>query len=52
MEGLSADRFLKKNGAGTDVPIRISGTRKDPSFGVEFGELGKKDKPDSPPPQN
>ena len=47
-----ADRFLKKNGAGTDVPIRISGTRKDPSFGVEFGELGKKDKPDSPPPQN
>jgi AsmA-like C-terminal region len=38
-----ADRYLKKNGAGTDVPIHISGTRKDPEFGVEFNRLGKKD---------
>jgi hypothetical protein len=39
-----ADRFLKKNGAGTDLPIHISGTRKAPEFGVDFGRMGKKDK--------
>jgi hypothetical protein len=38
-----ADRLLKKNGAGTDVPIRVQGTRKDPKFGVDFGRLGKSD---------
>jgi hypothetical protein len=38
-----ADRYLRKNGAGTDVPIRVSGTRKQPSFGVEFDRLGKND---------
>ena len=38
-----ADRYLRKNGAGTDVPIHISGTRKAPEFGVEFGRMGKKD---------
>ena len=31
------DRFFKKDGAGTEVPIRITGTRKDPKFGIEFG---------------
>ena len=37
------DRYLRKNGAGTDVPIRVSGTRKSPEFGVEFNRLGKKE---------
>jgi hypothetical protein len=37
------DGWLKKNGAGTDVPIKLSGTKKDPKFGVEFGRLGKND---------
>jgi hypothetical protein len=32
-----ADRFFRKDGAGTDVPIRISGTRDDPKFGIDFG---------------
>jgi hypothetical protein len=41
-----ADRLLRKNGAGTDVPIKVEGTRKDPKFGVEFGRLGKSDKKD------
>jgi AsmA-like C-terminal region len=36
-----ADRLLKKNGAGTDVPIHVDGTRKDPKFGVDFDRLGK-----------
>ena len=34
-----ADRFFKKNGAGTEVPIHIGGTREDPKFGVEFGKF-------------
>ncbi|MGC1450592.1 MAG: AsmA-like C-terminal region-containing protein [Candidatus Sulfotelmatobacter sp.] len=28
-----ADRFFKKNGAGTEVPIYIAGTREKPQFG-------------------
>jgi hypothetical protein len=31
-----ADRYFKKDGAGTEIPIRISGTREDPKFGVDF----------------
>ncbi len=34
-----ADRYFKKDGAGTEVPIRISGTREDPKFGIEFGRI-------------
>jgi hypothetical protein len=42
------DRYLKKNGAGTDVPIHIQGTRKEPKFGVDFNRLGKNDKSSAP----
>jgi len=42
------DHYLKKNGAGTDVPIHIQGTRKEPKFGVDFDRLGKTDKAVSP----
>ena len=31
-----ADRFFKANGAGTKVPIHITGTRQDPHFAVSF----------------
>ncbi|MGB7266221.1 MAG: AsmA-like C-terminal region-containing protein [Terracidiphilus sp.] len=34
-----ADRLFEKNGAGTQVPIHISGTREDPKFGVDFGHM-------------
>lgn len=34
-----ADRFFKKDGAGTQVPIRIEGTREDPKFSVDFGRM-------------
>lgn len=34
-----ADRFFKKDGAGTQVPIHVSGTRDAPHFGVDFGRL-------------
>ena len=52
-----ADRYFKKDGAGTEVPIRISGTREDPIFGIDFGRMGGKSKTEpqpasEPPPQN
>ncbi len=34
-----ADRIFKKNGAGTEVPIHVDGTAKDPKFGVDFGRM-------------
>jgi hypothetical protein len=34
-----ADRLFKKDGAGTDVPIRVSGTAKDPQIGIELNRL-------------
>jgi AsmA-like protein len=42
-----ADRYFKKDGAGTEVPIRISGTREDPKFGVDFKRI-KSTSPQSP----
>jgi len=38
------DPFFSKNGAGTEVPIRISGTQSEPHFGLDFGH---KDKPEN-----
>jgi hypothetical protein len=32
-----ADRFFKKDGAGTEVPIHVDGTREKPKFGVDLG---------------
>ncbi|MGA9353122.1 MAG: AsmA-like C-terminal region-containing protein [Terriglobales bacterium] len=31
------DPFFKKNGAGTEVPIKISGTKAEPHIGLDFG---------------
>jgi AsmA-like C-terminal region len=52
-----ADRYFKKDGAGTEVPIRIMGTREDPIFGLDIGRMRGKSKPEpepapEPPPQN
>ena len=33
------DRFLKKDGAGTEVPIHIVGTREEPKFGIDFDRM-------------
>lgn len=35
-----ADRFFKKDGAGTLVPIRVRGTRQNPDFGLNLHGLG------------
>jgi hypothetical protein len=32
-----ADRFFRKDGAGTEVPIHVDGTREQPKFGVDLG---------------
>lgn len=34
-----ADPMLMKNGAGTEVPIEITGTRSEPHFGVDLGKV-------------
>ena len=34
-----ADRFFKKNGAGTEIPIHVNGTREEPKFGVDFDRM-------------
>jgi hypothetical protein len=31
------DRFFSKDGAGTEVPVKISGTQSEPHFGLDFG---------------
>ncbi|MGC2162543.1 MAG: AsmA-like C-terminal region-containing protein [Silvibacterium sp.] len=38
------DPFFSKNGAGTQVPIQITGTRSNLHFGLDFGRKGDKDK--------
>jgi hypothetical protein len=35
-----ADKFFKKDGAGTEVPIHVDGTEQDPHFGVDFKKIG------------
>jgi hypothetical protein len=50
-----ADRYFKKDGAGTEIPIHISGTREDPIFGIEFDRMRGKSKTEpapEPPVQN
>jgi hypothetical protein len=33
------DRFFKKDGAGTEVGVKVDGTRDDPHFGLDFKGL-------------
>jgi hypothetical protein len=37
------DPFFSKNGAGTEVPIKITGTRSEPKFGLDFHHKDKGD---------
>lgn len=40
-----ADPLFMKHGAGTEVPIEVTGTRSEPHFGVEMDKVfGHKDK--------
>jgi hypothetical protein len=35
-----ADPWFKKDGAGTQIPIHVKGTREDPKFGVDINRIG------------
>jgi hypothetical protein len=37
------DPFFSKHGAGTELPIKITGTRSEPHFGLDFGHDSKDD---------
>ncbi len=39
------DRHFKKEGAGTEVPIHIEGTREEPKFGIDFDRIKPEEKP-------
>jgi len=39
-----ADPLFMKNGAGTEVPIEVTGTRSEPHFGVQMDKVFHKDK--------
>jgi hypothetical protein len=34
-----ADHYFKRDGAGTEVPIHVSGTREAPKFGIDFDRM-------------
>lgn len=38
------DPFFNKNGAGTEVAIKVTGTQSEPHFGLDLGEKDKKAK--------
>jgi hypothetical protein len=42
-----ANRFFKKDGAATEIPIHIEGTREDPKFGIDFNRM-KSSSPERP----
>ena len=35
------DPFFRKAGAGAVIPVKVSGTKAAPTFGIDFGRLGK-----------
>jgi hypothetical protein len=43
------DPFFSKNGAGTEVPIKVTGTQSEPHFGLDFR---RKDEPENPKDMN
>jgi hypothetical protein len=38
------DPFFKKNGAGAEIPVKVTGTKGAPKFGLDLGHKEKKDK--------
>ena len=43
------DPFFAKNGAGVEVPVKVTGTNGDPKFGLDFGHKDKPDQQSNPP---
>jgi len=44
------DGLLKRDGAGVEVPIKISGTRSDPKLKLDFDKMFSRHKDANPPP--
>ena len=42
------NHFLSKNGAGTDIPVHLTGTRAEPRLTIDFSRLGKSEQPSAP----
>ncbi|MGA8489816.1 MAG: AsmA-like C-terminal region-containing protein [Terriglobales bacterium] len=36
-----ADPFFSKDGAGTELPVKVTGTKSEPHFGSDFGHKGR-----------
>ena len=36
------DPFFRKDGAGAEIPVKVSGTRSAPKFGLDLGHTDKK----------
>jgi hypothetical protein len=47
----AVDPFFSKNGAGTEVPIKVTGTRSEPKFGFDFGHKDGDKSEDKKKPQ-
>jgi hypothetical protein len=43
------DPFFKKNGAGAEIPVKVSGTKSAPKFGLDLGRKDKKDETKAKP---
>jgi hypothetical protein len=42
-----ADPFFSKNGAGTEIPVKITGTKSEPHFGTDFGRKDDAENPNN-----
>jgi AsmA-like C-terminal region len=43
------DPFFHKDGAGTEIPVKISGTKSEPHFGLDFGHKDKDEEKNAKP---
>jgi hypothetical protein len=43
------DPFFSKDGAGTEIPIKVTGTEGEPHFGPDFGHKNEHDEAATPP---
>jgi hypothetical protein len=41
------DPFFSKGGAGTEVPVKVTGTKSAPHFGLDFGHKDKRSFPNA-----
>jgi hypothetical protein len=43
---MPVDPFFKKNGAGAEIPVKVSGTKSAPKFGLDLGHKSKNEEGD------